>query len=179
MTKQKLLLHICCAPDATHSVELLREEYDVTGFFYNPCIQPVEEYRLRKKAMSDLAKIIDLDMISDPYDVDRWQDTVKGLEAEPEGGKRCELCYQIRLEKTAEEAAKNNIDFFTTTLTISPHKHADRINAIGEEAGKKYNVSFLPLNLKKKEGFRKSLELSRKYNLYRQNYCGCFYSKRK
>ena len=177
MQKKTVLLHICCAPDATHSVNFLREKgYDVTGFFFNPCIHPQEEYDRRKAEIVRLAEKMDLFLIEDDYAPDHWFDLARGHEDDPEGGKRCEICYRMRLEETAKTAAANGFTSFTTTLTISPHKNAELINALGEEARKTRDVQFLSQNLKKQDGFKKSLELSKKHNLYRQHYCGCIYS---
>ena len=177
MGKEKVLLHICCAPDATHSVNFLRQEgYEVTGFFYNPCIHPTEEYKKRKTEIVRLAAEMNLSLVEDNYAPDHWFDLTQGHETDPECGKRCEICYRMRLEETAKTAAANGFTSFTTTLTISPHKKAELINTLGEEAGKVQDVQFLSLNLKKQDGFKKSLELSKKHNLYRQHYCGCIYS---
>lgn len=178
MDKEKLLFHICCAPDATVVAERLHPDYDITGFFYNPNIHPESEYKLRVKEMEDLAKKINLKLIVGPYDSDNWFEQVEGLEHEPEGGARCVVCFKMRLEQTARVAKEQGFDIFTTVLTVSPHKNADLINDIGEEIAEKYGVAFMAANFKKKDGFKRSLVLSKQYNLYRQNYCGCIYSKR-
>ncbi|MBN1155916.1 epoxyqueuosine reductase QueH [candidate division KSB1 bacterium] len=176
--REKLLFHICCAPDATVVAERLEPDYDITGYFYNPNIHPQSEYTLRVNEMEELAREIGLKLIVGPYDADRWFDLVKGMEDEPEGGARCEVCFRMRLESTARLAQEQGFDFFTTVLTVSPHKNADLINAIGSEMSAKYAVQFLSANFKKKDGFKRSIELSKIYGLYRQNYCGCIYSKR-
>ena len=175
---KKLLFHICCAPDATVVVERLRTDYEITGFFYNPNIHPKQEYQLRVKEVEKLASQMDFPLKIGPYDVDRWFSLIKGLEEEPEGGKRCEICFYTTLQATAELAANLEFDLFTTVLTVSPHKNADLINKLGKDIAEEYNVSFLPANFKKKDGFKRSIELSKKYNLYRQNYCGCVFSRR-
>ena len=175
---KKLLLHICCAPDATVVVERLRSKYEITGFFYNPNIHPQEEYKLRVEEMERLAQKMKFPIHFGPYDADRWFALTKGLEEQPEGGKRCEICFQMRLEATANFAASSDFDLFTTVLTVSPHKNADLINAIGNSIGEIHKIFYLPENFKKRDGFKRSIELSKIYNLYRQNYCGCLYSKR-
>ncbi len=177
----KVLLHICCAPCATTPIERLREQgNEVIGYFYNPNIHPEQEYKKRLEQMEKLAKKIDLIYFEGNYEKNEWLKQCSKFKDEPEGGKRCELCYKMRLEKTASYA-KNNFDAFTTTLTISPHKNSELINRIGKEIGERYNIKFLEMDFKKtdssgKDGFKRSIVLSKKYNLYRQNYCGCIYS---
>ena len=168
--KPKILLHVCCAPCSTQSIEELKKDYDVTLFFYNPNIHPKEEYEKRLNEAKKISKILGLPLIEGEYDKDAWLEAVKGFENEPENGKRCAICYEFRLKKSSEKA--KDFDFFTTTLTISPHKNSEVINEIGS----KINHKFLKKNFKKKDGFRKSIELSKKHNLYRQDYCGCIYS---
>ncbi len=175
---EKLLFHICCAPDATVVAERLAPDYDITGYFYNPNIHPESEYRMRVDEMEELSLKIGLKLIVGPYDADNWYKLVRGLEDEPEGGARCEICFRMRMESTAKVARERGFDLFTTVLTVSPHKNAELINAIGTEAAEKYGVRFLPSNFKKKDGFKRSIELSKVYSLYRQNYCGCVYSMR-
>ena len=174
----KLLLHICCAPCSTEAVERLSSEHDVTGFFYNPNIHPREEYDLRRRELEKYAGGIELPVICGEYDTARWADFVVGLEEEPEGGRRCTVCFQMRLEKTADVAAELDFDAFTTTLSISPHKNSAVINAVGAQASAKYGVSFLAEDFKKKDGFKKSVESSKLHGLRRQSYCGCVYSKK-
>ena len=176
--RKKCLLQICCAPDATVVVERLRNDYDITGYFYNPNIHPEEEYRLRADEMVRLASEMDFPVVIGPYDAERWFELTSELKGEPEGGERCLVCFQMRLEGAARFAADHNFDLFTTVLTVSPHKNAEKINAMGASIAKKYGVPFLEENFKKKDGFKRSIELSKEYNLYRQNYCGCIYSKR-
>lgn len=177
--RQKLLLHTCCAPCSPHVISLLEPLYEVMLFFYNPNIHPADEYWLRVEEMKRFADEQRKTLIIEPYDVDEWFRVTQGLDKEPEGGKRCEVCFGMRFEKTAKTAHGLGIPFFTTTLTISPHKNAEAINRIGIEIGQKYGVTFLDENFKKQDGFKKNLRLSRKYNFYRQNYCGCIYSRRK
>lgn len=175
--RQKLLLHICCAPDATVVIERLRPEYDIAAFFYNPNIHPENEYELRLQEMLELAERLGIPFEKVEYDAQNWFTLIKGHESAPEGGSRCEICFRMRLEKTAQFAAKAGFDIFTTVLTVSPHKNANLINQIGKELGMTYHVPFLEANFKKKDGFKRSLELSRYYGLYRQDYCGCVFSK--
>ncbi|HUU50433.1 MAG TPA: epoxyqueuosine reductase QueH [Nitrospinota bacterium] len=176
--RPKLLLHICCAPDSTHVAHVLDEEYEITGYFYNPNIYPEEEYELRWGDLQKIAEEFNFNLLNPPYDPDIWFSLTKGLENEPEGGKRCERCFLMRLEKTAKIAKEKGYDIFTTTLTISPHKNANLINSLGRSLSEKYKADFLAADFKKQDGFKKSIELSKRYNLYRQNYCGCLYSKR-
>jgi len=177
MAKKKLLLHVCCGPCATEVIRRLQEKFKITAYFYNPNIWPKEEYEKRLATFENLAKIMKLNFIKPKsYDNDIWEKTIKGFEGEPEGGKRCILCYQTRLEETAKKTKENKFDYFTTTLTISPHKKADIINKIGERLAQKYGIKFLSEDFKKKNGFLHSIELSKKFGLYRQNYCGCKYS---
>ncbi len=176
--KEKILLHCCCAPDATHSINVLREkDFFVIAFFYNPNIHPEGEYIKRKNDMEKVKEFMEIENINDViYDKDRWHQICDVFADEKEGGKRCELCFKMRIEETAKKAKEKNIDYIATTLTISPHKNAELINKTGEEICKKYSIKYLPTNFKKQDGFKKSIELSKKFGLYRQNYCGCIYS---
>lgn len=176
-----LLLHSCCAPCSTRAISLLSDHFHITILYYNPNIFPEEEYLKRKEEQIRLIKemptkykvsIIDCD-----YDNDKYNACIKGLENEPERGARCHKCYFLRMEKTASMAV-DNYDFFATTLTLSPHKDANVLNKIGFYLEKEYNIKYLPTDFKKREGYKISTILSKKYNLYRQNYCGCIYSKR-
>jgi predicted adenine nucleotide alpha hydrolase (AANH) superfamily ATPase len=176
--KPKLLLHICCAPCSTHVVEVLREDYDLTGFFYNPNIHPEREYRLREAEMRKYARRIGLEVVWQEYDDDRWFEIVKGLEDAPEGGERCFLCYRMRLEKAAQYAKENGYRFLTTTLSVSPHKNALKINEIGSEVAELYGVQFHTADFKKKGGFERSVRMSKEAGMYRQVYCGCIFSQR-
>ena len=176
-----LLLHSCCAPCSSYVLEYLSQFFNITVLYYNPNISPKDEYLYRlqeeKRLISEMkfknpVKILDCD-----YNADEFFVVAKGLEKEPEGGKRCEKCFDLRLDFTAKTAKENNFDYFATTLTISPLKNANLINQIGESLAEKYNVKYLSSDFKKKEGYKRSITLSKEYNLYRQNYCGCIYSK--
>ena len=176
-----LLLHSCCAPCSSYVLEYLSQFFNITVLYYNPNISPKDEYLYRlqeeKRLISEMkfknpVKILDCD-----YNADEFFTVAKGLEKEPEGGKRCEKCFDLRLDFTAKTAKTNNFDYFATTLTISPLKNANLINQIGESLAEKYNVKYLSSDFKKKEGYKRSITLSKEYNLYRQNYCGCIYSK--
>lgn len=177
-----LLLHSCCAPCSSQVITSLTNYFDITILYYNPNIYPEEEYLKRKKEQIKLIKEINninkLEIIDCDYDNDIYEQEIKGLENEQEGGSRCYKCFNLRLNKTAQIAKENNYDFFSTTLTISPYKNSKLINIIGKDLEKKYNITWLYSDHKKRDGYKKSIELSKKYNLYRQNYCGCIYSKR-
>lgn len=173
-----LLLHCCCAPCGTYPIRLLSETYAVTAYFYNPNIHPKEEYLAREKEMCQLMAKWNYPLIVGDYDDKLWFEAVKGLEKEPEGGKRCDICFKMRLLKTAETAKAHGIDSFTTTLSISPHKNAELLNQIGHDVAKTVGISYVEANFKKKNGFKISCDLSAEEGLYRQNYCGCIYSKR-
>lgn len=178
MSKPELLLHICCAPCSTHAIFLLRKQFTLTGYFYNPNIHPVEEYHRRLHAMQQFAQRIGLPLIQGDYDPQGWFEKTSGMESLPEGGKRCEICLLIRMQKSAKQAKKSGFDYFSTVLTTSPHKNATVINEIGERMGNKYSILFQKCDLKKKNGFKKSINLSKIFNIYRQQYCGCLYSKK-
>ena len=177
-----LLLHSCCAPCSSQVITSLTNYFDITILYYNPNIYPKEEYLKRKKEqiklINEINNINKLEIIDCDYDNDIYEQEIKGLENEQEGGSRCYKCFNLRLNKTAQIAKENNYDFFSTTLTISPYKNSKLINIIGKDLEKKYNITWLYSDHKKKDGYKKSIELSKKYNLYRQNYCGCIYSKR-
>lgn len=179
--KKKLLLHSCCAPCSSYVISYLTNYFDITILYYNPNIYPYEEYLKRKEEQIRLINTIDkinkLDIIDCEYDNERYKELIKGLEKEPEKGLRCNVCYELRLEKTAKIAKEQNYDYFCTTLSVSPYKNANLINEIGKKLGETYNIKWLYSDFKKKDGYKKSIELSQKYNLYRQNYCGCIYSK--
>jgi predicted adenine nucleotide alpha hydrolase (AANH) superfamily ATPase len=176
--KRKLLLHICCAPDATIGIERLIDQYEVAGYFYNPNIYPSEEYSRRGAAMKDLACAVSFPYREGCYDPERWVKVTEGMEDEPEKGRRCVECIYMRLQETARAAKEGGFDLFAAVLTVSPHKDPEMINRLGEEVGRLYSIEYLPTDLKKKDGFRRSVELSKKHKLYRQNYCGCVYSMR-
>ncbi len=180
--KPSLLLHACCAPCASYCIEYLAEHFDITVFYYNPNISPVDEFYKRAAEMgrflNEFPPAKDITMIVPPYDSGEFYDAAKGLENEPEGGARCRECFKLRLEKTAEYAKEQGFDFFTTTLTVSPLKNAAVLNETGEKSGEKYGVKFLPSDFKKKDGYKRTIVLSAQYGLYRQNYCGCEFSQR-
>lgn len=179
--KPTLLLHACCAPCSSYVLEYLSAYFHITLFFYNPNISPEEEYRFR---LCELSRLVDEMGLSDSvsilegrYEPARFEELCRGLEELPEGGSRCEGCYRLRLAETARMAAEGGFDYFTTTLSISPYKNADWLNAIGKEEGKRYGTAYLVSDFKKKNGYKRSCELSTQYGLYRQDYCGCIYSK--
>ena len=178
----KLLLHSCCAPCSSYVITTLMDYFDITIIYYNPNIEPIEEYNKRKEEQIKLLKELNsphkLDIVDCDYDNDLYHETVLNLEKEKEGGKRCFKCYELRLDYTAKYAKDNNYDYFATTLTVRPFKNSTKLNEIGLELEKKYNVKYLVSDFKKKNGYKQSIELSKKYNLYRQNYCGCIYSKK-
>jgi predicted adenine nucleotide alpha hydrolase (AANH) superfamily ATPase len=177
MEKPALLLHLCCAPCSTYVVRTLREHFDVVGYFCNPNIQPEAEYALRFREMKRYSEEIGLRMIGAEYEVDRWREATKGTEQEPEGGKRCAICYRFRMEKTAHFAQEHGIPHFATTLTVSPHKKAAVIHPIGRELADLYGAAFYEADFKKRDGFKISCQMSREVGLYRQDYCGCIFSK--
>jgi len=172
-----VLLHVCCGVCAASVIEQLLPEYpDITLYYYNPGIHPKQEYQKRLEVVKELQKIFPVKLIEGEYTPEKWFEMVKGLESEPENGKRCLLCYAERLEETARKAVELGIKDFTTTLTISPLKKAEIINNIGQNLAKKYQLSFHAANFKKKDGYKRSIELAKKYEFYRQNYCGCIFS---
>ena len=177
-----LLLHSCCAPCSSYVIEYLSEYFSITVFYYNPNISYESEYIHRlneqKRLISQMATKYPVTVIESDYNSKDFFDVCKGLENEKEGGKRCEKCFYLRLQNTARLAKKENFDFFATTLTISPLKNAELINSIGEEIGKLFSVKYLCSDFKKKNGYKRSIELSKQYSLYRQNYCGCIFSKK-
>ena len=174
MKENRVLLHICCGICALASIQQLKNKgYEVGGFFYNPNIYPKEEYQKRKQVAKEIGRITQIEIIEGDYKPDLWMDVCGDLSNEPEGKKRCELCYRLRLKETSRACQENNFDYFTTTLTISPHKQSNIISEIGVEVGKE---RYLICDFKKKDGFKKTIELANEYNLYRQNYCGCIYS---
>lgn len=170
-------MHVCCAPCATYPLELLRKECEVELLFYNPNIHPEEEYQARLKETREYANKLGVKLHETDYDADMWFRAVRGLESEPEGGSRCEVCYRIRLGRTARLAASGGFDKFTTTLSISPHKDTRMINKIGKIIGGMYMLDFYAADFKKNDGFKKSTKMSKESGLYRQSYCGCVYSK--
>ena len=177
--KPSLLVHSCCAPCSSYVLEYLSDYFDITVLYYNPNIFPEEEYYKRKEEQKRLISEMDkgVKFIDCDFESEVFYENIKGLENEKEGGKRCEVCFEIRLSKTAKLAKENNFDYFVTTLSISPLKNAEILNNIGNELSKEYGVKYLPSDFKKKEGYKRSIELSKEYNLYRQDYCGCVYSR--
>ena len=176
--RPRLLLHACCAPCCTYVAVYLREFFEITVFYYNPNTHPAAEYEKRLDALRTLADHFSFPLIEGDYNPKVFFDRVKGMEQAPEGGERCGECFRIRLEETARKAKEMGFDFFCSTLSISPHKNAPLINAIGEELGERYGIKHLPNDFKKKNGFFRSTELSKELGLYRQDYCGCVYSMR-
>ena len=177
-----LLLHSCCAPCSSYCLEYLSEYFKITVFYYNPNIYPESEYALRTEEQKRLIKELkvknEISFLEIGFNPEEFYSAVKGLEKEKEGGERCFVCYRLRLSKTAEEAKKRGFDYFTTTLSISPLKNAEKLNEIAEDEGIKNGIKHLPSDFKKKNGYKRSTELSRQYGLYRQDYCGCVYSVR-
>ena len=180
--KSKLLLHVCCAPCSSYVLEYLTKYFDITVFYYNPNISSKEEYNKRLKEEQRFVKEYpfdyDITVIDGKYDNDKFEETIKGLEQEKEGGARCFKCYRLRLEESAKYAKEKGFDYFTTTLTISPYKNSSKLNEIGHDLEEEYGVKYLYSDFKKKNGYKRSIELSHEYNLYRQDYCGCVYSIR-
>jgi len=177
MDKPRILVHICCAPDALYVARSLGENYEVTGFFYDPNIQPTGEYELRLEEARKVAAMLGIALLEGPYDVDRWLALTLKFKDEPEKGRRCDVCYAMRLQKTAEAARDAGIGMFTTVMSLSPWKKAGTMNRIGRLFASRYKVVFLEADFKKKDGFRKSIVMSREAGLYRQDYCGCLYGK--
>ena len=180
--KPKLLIHSCCAPCSSYVLEYLSQHFDITLLYYNPNISPKSEFEYRvselKRLVSEMPLDKEINIEIPEYNDREFYDEVKGMEDIPEGGERCFKCYEIRLRKAIEYAKENGFEYFTTTLSISPYKNAEKLNEIGERlAGEYGGVKWLPSDFKKKNGYKRSIELSRKYNLYRQDYCGCVYSK--
>ena len=176
-----LLLHACCAPCSSYVLEYLAEHFHITLFFFNPNIAPEEEYRARLDELYRLVREMglegDVSILEGNYTPDRFTALAEGLEALPEGGTRCSLCYRLRLAETARVAAEGGFDYFCTTLSISPYKNAAWLNEIGQDEGARHGVRHLVSDFKKKNGYKRSCELSEQYGLYRQDYCGCVYSK--
>lgn len=175
---EKLLLHSCCGPCSTVVIERLKERYDVTVFYFNPNIEPFEEYEKRKEVQKKVCQFFGVDFIDFDYDNSGWTKFVEGLENEREGGARCTKCFFYRLERTAKFAKEHGYDLFATTLSVSPHKNSEVINAVGEEISKATEIAFLPESFKKKDGYLRSINLSKELELYRQNYCGCHFARR-
>lgn len=175
--KPTLLLHSCCGPCSTAVITRLINYFDITIYYYNPNIEPFNEYLKRKEEQLKVIRELGVKYINCDYENDIYRKAVKGLEDLPEGSKRCFLCFKLRLLKTALKAKEENFEYFGTTLTVSPHKNSEVINLIGKDLEENIKVKYLYSDFKKKEGYKISIELSKKFNLYRQNYCGCVFSK--
>lgn len=177
--KPRLFLHSCCGPCSSYVLEYLSAYFDITLYYYNPNIFPPEEY---EKRLQNQVRLLDetkwARLLPCEYDHGEFIAAVQGLENEREGGERCTECFRLRLEKTAQKAKKGGYDYFATTLSVSPHKNAQLLGRLSEEIGEKYGVKPLPSDFKKREGYKRSIRLSEKFGLYRQNYCGCEFSKR-
>jgi len=178
---KKILLHSCCAPCSSAVIERLTKYFDITILYYNPNIEPKDEYLKRKEEeirfIKEFNNINKLDILDCDYDNDIYHELVKGMENEKEGGSRCHKCYNLRMEYTAKKAKELSYDYFATTLSVSPYKNSQILNQIGQLLEAKYNIKYLYSDFKKREGYKRSIELSKIYNLYRQDYCGCIYSK--
>ncbi len=174
-------MHACCGPCSSYVLEYLSQYFDIDIYYYNPNIDTIEEFDKRTKEVQRLVKtatfIRNTEVIVAPYEKELFEEIAKGLEHEKEGGARCKKCYYLRLEKTSKYAKEHNYDYFSTTLSISPYKDADALNNIGKKLEEKYGIKYLYSDFKKRNGYKRSIELSKEYNLYRQDYCGCIYSK--
>lgn len=177
----RLLLHACCAPCSSAVLEYLSQYFAITLLYYNPNIAPLEEYQKReaelRRLISQMKFTHPVELLPCQYDGQAFVQAARGLEGEPEGGKRCEVCFRLRLRYAAQEAARLRFDYYTTTLSISPMKNAPLLNQLGEEIGREFGVAHLPSDFKKKDGYKRSVQLSKEYDLYRQDYCGCAFSK--
>ena len=177
-----LLLHSCCAPCSSYCMEYLRQFFDLTVFYYNPNIYPEQEYAMRVKEQQEFIRRFPakypISFAEGAYDTQRFYAIAKGLETIPEGGERCFRCYELRLREAGELARAQGFDYFTTTLSISPLKNAEKLNEIGQRIGEEFGVTYLQSDFKKKNGYKRSTELSKEYGMYRQDYCGCVYSYR-
>ena len=172
------LVHVCCAPDAAYGVRAMRERFDVTGFFYNPNIHPREEFRKRLLSTLDLQEKDPFPLVIGSGGEEAWEVAVRGLEDEPERGRRCEACIRLRLRETARKAVEFGMPAFGTVLTVSPKKDAAMVNRVGREEGERAGIRFAGADLKKGDGYLKSVRISREMGLYRQRYCGCKYSEK-
>lgn len=178
MSKEEILVHACCATCAGYVLQSLAPDYTPVIYFYNPNIHPQQEYIKRKDELKRYAHGQNIRFIEESYNPPEWFECIKGLENEPEKGLRCNQCFFLRLDKAASYAAENNIKAFTTTLTISPHKNSKTILEIGDKIARSKNLFFLAKDFKKKEGYKKTMEIAKNESFYRQNYCGCIYSLR-
>lgn len=175
--KQRLLLHVCCGPCAPHVIRLLQAEYDVTGFFYNPNIHPFREHEFRRLEALRLAEKLGWPLVCGPYDLPAWFAAVRGLEREPERGRRCPVCFRLRLEKAFRYAREQGFAVVASTLSISPYKSASQINGQGLALAGEYGIGFLPENFKRGDGFQASRRLAAELGIRHQDYCGCAFSK--
>ena len=177
----RLLLHACCAHCSSAVLEYLSQYFAITLLYYNPNIAPLEESQKReaelRRLVSQMKFTHPVELLPCQYDGQAFVQAARGLEGEPEGGKRCEACFRLRLRYAAQEAARLRFDYYTTTLSISPMKNAPLLNQLGEEIGREFGVAHLPSDFKKKDGYKRSVQLSKEYDLYRQDYCGCAFSK--
>jgi predicted adenine nucleotide alpha hydrolase (AANH) superfamily ATPase len=180
--RPKLLIHSCCAPCSSYVLEYLSQYFEITIFYFNPNIYPEEEYIRRVEEQKQLIQAMPLaskvQFCQGEYQPIEYYQAIKGLEEEPEGGDRCFVCYELRLREAAQLAREGGYDYFTTTLSISPHKKSEKLNEIGSKLAAEYGVAYLPSDFKKKNGYKRSIELSKEYDLYRQDYCGCIFSMR-
>lgn len=177
MGKRDLILHTCCAPCMGYVFEALGDYFRITSFFYNPNIAPAPEYLKRLAELKGFSRLKDFELVEGDYDLKAWTARVKPYRSLGERSQRCRECYRYRLEETFRLAARRGVGIVTTTLSVSPYKDASMINGIGKELEKQYQIEFLEADFKKQDGYRKSMELSRVYGFYRQNYCGCAYSR--
>lgn len=176
MSKENILLHACCAPCAGYVINKLSMDFNPVIYYFNPNIYPLEEYARRRDELKSYCQRLGITFIEEEYNYRNWSEKIKGLEQEPEKGLRCTECFRFRLEKTADYAVQNNFPYFTTTLTVSPHKNSTVILETGRQAASGKNVVFLAENFKKQDGFKKAMEIAKKECFYRQTYCGCYYS---
>ena len=175
---KKLLLHSCCGPCSTQVIDVLKDKYDLTIYYYNPNIDCQDEFAHRLEEQKRFCSLVGVPVTQDGYDEMEFLSAVKGLENEKGGGARCPVCFALRLRKTARKAKELGFDVFATTLTVSPYKNSTIINSIGKQIETEEGIEFYDGNFKKQDGYKKSIEFSKKYNLYRQNYCGCTFSKK-
>ena len=176
---KKIVLHACCAPCASYPITKLKEDgYEPVVFFYNPNIYPIQEYNIRKNELEKYCIKLGVGFFEEKYDENDFLEVIKGFESEPEKGKRCSICFNLRLKKTAQFAKNKNITCFTTTLSISPHKNSNQIFEEGRKIANEFNIEFIEYNFKKQDGFKISRQIARENNMYVQSYCGCRFSKR-
>ena len=174
---KKIMLHACCAPCASYPIKKLNEDgYEPVVFFYNPNIFPSKEYEIRRVELENYCKKNNIEYFEEKYDIKDFYNAIKGYEKEPEKGKRCSICFNLRLDKTAQVAKALNIQYFTTTLSVSPHKNSSQIFQEGQIVAEKYDIAFLEYNFKKQDGFKISRAIARENNMYAQSYCGCEFS---